>query len=831
MRRIRLWLERVDRNLAPIRLCCAAAVVAALANAASVPKALAGTSSWTTLNVGPSGNERTVFTVAINPITPTTIYAGGAPYSPSSVLKSTDGGVSWLPVGLSENDTSWVYDLAINPANPSMVIAASDGGVMRSMNAGASWENLNLAPGVSLSIDPSNPGTMYVGLWWSVFKSTDGFETFLELLALNEAAGSFIQANDIFVDPSDPDTIYVAAGRPRDASDDSGHATYGVWKSTDGGANWVQRNNGIVGNFPYPQAQALAIDPNNTDIIYVGVRDVPNDGGVFKSVNGGLTWSAVNNGLTGANRYNSGMCSPGNCDARQIMSLAFDATTSTLYAGTYGGGVFRTTTGGANWTPFNDGLPLGNIEPYLVFDVKLDPVTPSRVYAATHEGLFVRDECGDGNLDAGETCDDGDASGGDGCSARCAVEECHACSGQPSVCTVTFGVACNADDDPCTVDKCSAVTGLCEVQPPTPGFSCSGGVEGMVGGPQHECENGVRDEVNATCTLTSPAGHKLIVPDGAVTGSAEYVSIVDKGTCSFSLENGNQKTVACVQFEPSGPAFDAPVTAVLSWNNVGQGSGCNQAGACPVLASDLTRVCEGRLSVYGPGGLQLTDQCGKNDVGVNCPTASTVSNKCVAPCASPATCDPVANTWTVPLQHFSEYALAADLCNAETPPVCRAAGKSSLLIKKGRFEVQDKLSWKWLRGEATSPSELGDPTNTTNYTLCMYAGTGQDFVTSVTTGRLLWYPLGNDGYKFKDNPGLPQTGIQTATIKAGTAGRAKAVVKGRGTVLHDPLGDGPLELPVRVQLLNSSTDACFEHVFDSTQVLKNDGSQFKAKTP
>jgi photosystem II stability/assembly factor-like uncharacterized protein len=73
--------------------------------------------------------------------------------------------------------------------------------------------------------------------------------------------------------------------------------------------------------------------------------------GVFRSTDGGMTWSAVNNGLN--NRW--------------VRSLAIDPTDpSTLYAGTNGGGVFKTTSGGADWVAINSGLTSTNIDELVI---------------------------------------------------------------------------------------------------------------------------------------------------------------------------------------------------------------------------------------------------------------------------------------------------------------------------------------------------------------------------------------------------------------------------------------------------------------------------------
>jgi len=166
-------------------------------------------------------------------------------------------------------------------------------------------------------------------------------------------------------------------------------------------------------------------------------------------------------------------------------------------------------------------------------------------------------------------------------------------------------------------------------------------------------------------------------------------------------------------------------------------------------------------------------------------------------------------------------------CPASPASGCRGAGKSLLLLKNSADDTKDKLTWKWLKGAATTVTELGVPTGTTNYALCIYAGT------AVATINLLagpaWQAAGTTGFKFKDPTGTPD-GAQKALIKSGGAGKAKALVKGKGTNLPDTLV-GVLPLPVTAQLINEQSNLCFEGVYNAAAVIKNDGTQFKAKTP
>ncbi len=156
---------------------------------------------------------------------------------------------------------------------------------------------------------------------------------------------------------------------------------------------------------------------------------------------------------------------------------------------------------------------------------------------------------------------------------------------------------------------------------------------------------------------------------------------------------------------------------------------------------------------------------------------------------------------------------------------CAAAPQSSLLIK-AQGGTRDKLLWKWNKGPAISPLEFGDPTDTTHYALCLYAGPSPIGAAHLPAS-LAW--KGNaKGFKFKDPFGV-QSGIQTVILRGGD-GAAKILVKGKGESLPDPLS-GVLPLPVTAQLVNSDTGTCWQSSYTAATVLANDGEQFRAKAP
>ena len=90
--------------------------------------------------------------------------------------------------------------------------------------------------------------------------------------------------------------------------------------------------------------------------------------GVFRTTDGGANWSAVNNGLSHL----------------RIRTLAIDPIDPMrVYAGSDGSGVFQTTDGGAHWSAVNDGLDKPNVRSLMI-----DPTDPMTVYAGTVSGVF-----------------------------------------------------------------------------------------------------------------------------------------------------------------------------------------------------------------------------------------------------------------------------------------------------------------------------------------------------------------------------------------------------------------------------------------------------------
>jgi hypothetical protein len=121
---------------------------------------------------------------------------------------------------------------------------------------------------------------------------------------------------------------------------------------------------------------------------------------------------------------------------------------------------------------------------------------------------------------------------------------------------------------------------------------------------------------------------------------------------------------------------------------------------------------------------------------------------------------------------------------------CASAGRSRLVVNNSVNDAKDGLAWQWLRGAPTTLADLGVPTDATAYALCFYAGSstaalaGADVAPSVT----LWKATGKTGFAYRD-PARSSDGVRQVILKSGAAGKASAVVRGKGADLPDPRPD------------------------------------------
>jgi photosystem II stability/assembly factor-like uncharacterized protein len=305
-------------------------------------KTTTGGATWSAVNTGLTGSN-SVVALAVDPSAPSNVYAANG----SGVFKTTTGGAGWNPSGTGL--TNPIFAFAIDPSSPAVVYAAGSNGVFKTTTGGANWTpkttglpNLNLDDAISLAIDPASPSTLYVGFIQNgVFKTVNGADNWTAMST--GLSGSSLAVNDIALNPASSSTLYAGTDG-------------GVFKSINGASNWAFSSTVALSE---REITVIAVDPTNASIVYAGT----DGGGVQKSTDGGTTWSAASNGLTGL--------------ALDVDALAIDPVTpSTIYAGTVGG-VFKSTNGGANWVEKNSGFNIRNTN-----GLAIDPTNTQVVYAA-----------------------------------------------------------------------------------------------------------------------------------------------------------------------------------------------------------------------------------------------------------------------------------------------------------------------------------------------------------------------------------------------------------------------------------------------------------------
>jgi photosystem II stability/assembly factor-like uncharacterized protein len=283
-----------------------------------------------------------------------------ASYYGCGILKTTDGGEKWTLLGGEDNEFigASFFRLAINPLNPSTIFAATTAGLYRSTDSGEHWTKMNgglpditrtIIAATDIVINPKDPNIAYVAFWGDgIYKSKDANAdepTWIKLegekenklpstgfrriaLGISSSSSNFVyalMANDqgrlgtidkfyhtdddgrswkkidlpgmtydtfypdsigpqgsyninVAVDPTTPDIVYLSG--------------VSLWKAIHNTIDerWEIRD---IGQYIHADNHVFAFNPSNPFVIYAG-----NDGGIYKSIDGGETWiDVINEGL------------------------------------------------------------------------------------------------------------------------------------------------------------------------------------------------------------------------------------------------------------------------------------------------------------------------------------------------------------------------------------------------------------------------------------------------------------------------------------------------------------------------------------------------------
>jgi len=254
------------------------------------------------------------------------------------VMKSTDGGLTWSATGLAFTNTSTrAGDLLIHPTNNQILWCATNNGIYKTTNAGATWTNVlsgSFAQG-SLRLKPNDPTVVYAVSNNKFYRSTNTGDTFA-----NITSGMPLSSGRLVLDitPADANYVYILSAT-------TSNSFQGIYRSTNGGTSFSKTSNGSTpaifgGSTQAWYDMALGVSSTNKDEIYTGLLDV------WKSTNGGTgftklnDWSVYNPAFTHAD----------------IHFLRF--INNKLYCGS-DGGVYTSSDGGVNFSDITTGAQIG----------------------------------------------------------------------------------------------------------------------------------------------------------------------------------------------------------------------------------------------------------------------------------------------------------------------------------------------------------------------------------------------------------------------------------------------------------------------------------------
>ncbi len=353
-----------------------------------------------TTRAGESGDTIPVFCLTIDPHDFDTIWIGTQDIR--GIFKSTDGGRTWMEMdhGVIESMGITFRGFTVDPRSSNIVYAAAELSSWAWAGAPRNGREFDMVKGV-------------------VYKTTDGGQNWTAVWRGDNLA------RYIWIDPGNPDVVYVSTGIFDREAANSVPATgvsggVGIIKSLDGGRTWTPANSGLanlyVGTlFMHPQdprillagtgnnqyyreaGAYLSLDggsswnktlaDDNINAVEFALSDpriayAGSAGAVYRSADGGRTWRRMCGG-------EQGWGPPGVRAGFPIDFQVDPDDPNRLFTNNYGGGNFLSTDGGRTWTVASKGYTGAQVR-----DIAVDPANPAVVFAAARSGLFTSTDAG-----------------------------------------------------------------------------------------------------------------------------------------------------------------------------------------------------------------------------------------------------------------------------------------------------------------------------------------------------------------------------------------------------------------------------------------------------
>ncbi|GBD33708.1 Xyloglucanase [bacterium HR33] len=309
-------------------------------------------------NIGPDRGGRSIAVSGVRG-RPNEAYFGAVG---GGLWKTTDGGENWFPVTDGQIRSASVGAVAVSETNPDIVFIGTGescirgnimpgDGVYKSTDGGKTWTHVGFSESHAISkirIHPTNPDIVFVASFGKysapstergIYKSTDGGRTWRRVLYRDDKTGGI----DIAIDRNNPNVIYAALWEAyrKEYQMSSGGPGSGLFKSSDGGETWTEitRNpglpRGLIGKI------GVSVSGANSNRVYALIENEP-DGGLYRSEDGGATWTLINNSRSIRQRafyYTHVFADPNDPDVVYIQNTS----------------IFRSTDGGKTLTSVNSG--------------------------------------------------------------------------------------------------------------------------------------------------------------------------------------------------------------------------------------------------------------------------------------------------------------------------------------------------------------------------------------------------------------------------------------------------------------------------------------------
>ena len=361
-------------------------------NPSGVNKSYDAGTTWVQRNegiasrTGPSWDGFPVFCLTIDPNDPNIVWVGTQ--FARGIYKSTDGGETWTRKdnGVTEGNEISIRNFGVRPGNSDVVFAGVEistgilgiefdktrGKIYKTEDGGENWrcvwEGDNLVRFVLF--DPTNPNVLYastgifdreaandVGV--GILKSIDGGATWFPINnGIPDSEGNRF-VGFLEMHPTNPQVLFAASGN-------NVKGPGGIFRTTDGGANWQKVLSGEV-------LTVVTISPSNPNVVYAG-----SGSSFFRSDDGGNTWQRFYKQDVG---YFWG---PPGVNAGFPISAVVDLDDPyTVFANNYNGGNFKSTDGGETWVDASEGYTGAHLH-----DIAIDADHPAIVYTVGRSGPF-----------------------------------------------------------------------------------------------------------------------------------------------------------------------------------------------------------------------------------------------------------------------------------------------------------------------------------------------------------------------------------------------------------------------------------------------------------